>query len=95
MPRREWLDMKLLLVSSTSKRPEMLHSLKEDKKEYKRVTLDSQILLFLWIGGLKNGEFPVKKTIYDDGHRMIPPRTWSHMSKFPTTTWFLGVLNIS
>eukprot|EP00435_Cladocopium_sp_Y103_P067448 s592_g30.t1 len=40
---REWLDMKLLLVSSTSKRPEMLHSLKEDKKEYKRVTLDRRV----------------------------------------------------
>jgi hypothetical protein len=43
--RREWLDMKLLLGSSTSKRPEMLHSLKEDKREYKRVTLDSQIVV--------------------------------------------------
>lgn len=40
---REWLDMKLLLVSSTSKRPEMLHSLKEDKREYKRVTLDRRV----------------------------------------------------
>lgn len=40
---REWLDMKLLLVSSTSKRPEMLHSLKEDKREYIRVTLDRRV----------------------------------------------------
>jgi len=40
---RDWLDMKLLLVSSTSKRPDMLHSLKEDKPEYKRVTLDRRI----------------------------------------------------
>ena len=40
--RRDWLDMKLLLVSSTSKRPDMLHSLKEDKPEYKRVTLDTR-----------------------------------------------------
>ena len=40
--RRDWLDMKLLLVSSTSKRPEMLLSLYADKPEYKRVTLDTR-----------------------------------------------------
>ena len=56
----------------------MLHSLKEDKKEYKRVTLDSQILLFLWIGGLKNGEFPVKKQF------MMMAIEWSHPENGPT-----------
>ncbi|CAK9003909.1 Soluble guanylate cyclase 88E [Durusdinium trenchii] len=40
---KDWVDMKLLLVSSSSKRPDMLARIEADKVEYKRVTLDRRI----------------------------------------------------
>ncbi|CAK9003784.1 unnamed protein product [Durusdinium trenchii] len=83
---KDWVDMKLLLVSSSSKRPDMLARIEADKVEYKRVTLDRRIFfsrtliigwhLMLAFTALLDFAFQIPYSDWEQYRLGVQARTW-------------------
>mmetsp|Transcript_20414 Transcript_20414/g.47616 ORF Transcript_20414/g.47616 Transcript_20414/m.47616 type:complete len:1019 (-) Transcript_20414:168-3224(-) len=82
----EWLDMKMLMVPESSKSPEMLQTLRADKSEYKRNTLDRRVffartLIIAWhvliaAAGTLDYAFDIASRDYQRYRLGVVVRTW-------------------